>query len=389
MKGTWIAMCRSSERGGYYLERMTKKLTCIESFAGAGGMALGMHDAGFDVRLAFDLDADAVATYQTNLDSKCIQADANEISSTEILDAAEITKGELDLFCGGPPCQGFSKQRRGAHMLDDPRNILIRDFVRFVDEIGPNAFLLENVAIFGQKRGKPYLAELASALNEYDLYPHFYNGADYGIAQTRQRFVLVGIKRSLETVFEVPEPTVDQWVTVGEALAGLPEPPEDTSCHLDFANHCKTRISKENEVRFSFVPQGGGWQDIPWEYRLKCHQVADVKSGGWPDVYGRLEWDGYCPTITGGFDSFTRGRYGHPVANRAITPREAARLQGFPDWFEFKGNRSEVRRQLGNAVPPPLAKAIGTSIASAIRAQGSAKHPAQKLNAPIQESFGI
>lgn len=368
--------------------KMAKSLTCVESFAGAGGMALGMHDAGYDVRLAFDLDDDAVATYNANLDSECIKADANEIRSAEILERIGLKRGELDLFCGGPPCQGFSKQRRGAHILDDPRNVLIRDFVRFVDELSPRTFLLENVAIFGQKRGQPYLAELAVALREYDFFPHFYNCADYGIAQTRQRFVLVGVKRDLQTTFKIPNPTVSKWLTVGQALQGLPEPPEDGSCHPDFANHRKTNISKDNELRFSFVPQGGGWQDIPWELRLKCHQT-DVKSGGWPDVYGRLKLDGYCPTITGGFDSFTRGRYGHPIANRAITPREAARLQGFPDWFVFKGNRSEVRRQLGNAVPPPLANAIGLSIADAIRSEGKVKHAIRRMNVPIQESLGI
>jgi DNA (cytosine-5)-methyltransferase 1 len=125
-------------------------------------------------------------------------------------------------------------------------------------------------------------------------------------------------------------------------------------------------MNKANLERFSYVPQGGGWQDIPFEKRLKCHQVADTKKGGWPDVYGRLRADGQAPTITGGFDSVSRGRYGHPVENRAITPREAARLQGFPDWYIFHGNRHEVRHQIGNAVPAPLALEIGKAIIAAL-----------------------
>ena len=109
------------------------------------------------------------------------------------------------------------------------------------------------------------------------------------------------------------------------------------------------------------------------ELRLKCHQTVDTKSGGWPDVYGRLRWDGQAPTITAGFDSFTRGRYGHPRQDRALTPREAARLQGFPDGFVFSGNRWDVRSQIGNAVPPPLARELGRTIAACLLQSESAE----------------
>ena len=135
-------------------------------------------------------------------------------------------------------------------------------------------------------------------------------------------------------------------------MRGLPEPPEDY----------RAKVTPINIERFSHVPQGGGWWDIPEKLRLRCHRDVDRRSGGWPDVYGRLKIDGQAPTITGGFDSFTRGRYGHPLQNRPLTPREAARLQGFPDDFRFSGTRWDVRSQIGNAVPPPLAAAIGGSI---------------------------
>lgn len=128
-------------------------------------------------------------------------------------------------------------------------------------------------------------------------------------------------------------------------------------------------MSAINLERFSHVPQGGGWQDIPYELRLACHQRADPSKGGWPDVYGRLRWDGQAPTITGGFDSYTRGRYGHPQYDRPLTAREAARLQGFPDDFVFCGNRGAVRKQIGNAVPVPLARAFGEAIAHALVGQ--------------------
>lgn len=336
--------------------------TCIESFCGAGGMAIGLKEASYTIKAAFDLNEAAVQTYTGSIGPEAFVANASLLSASELAEHAGLKPGELTLFTGGPPCQGFSKQRRGAHVFDDPRNQLIRDYIRFVEYLKPKSFILENVAIFGQKRGKVYLDELAVILSDYKLYPNFYNSADYGVAQTRQRFILVGIRKDFDLPYIKPKPTVKTWLTVGEVLKGLPEPPGDYKVHPEFYNHQRARVTQINIDRFSHVPQGGGWQDIPFDMRLDCHKKADVKSGGWPDVYGRLKWDGQCPTITGGFDSFTRGRYGHPLKDRPLTPREAARLQGFPDCVNFKGPRQEVRYQIGNAVPPPLAKAIGAQI---------------------------
>lgn len=342
-----------------------KKLSCIESFCGAGGMGLGLQSAGFDVKLAFDLNEDAIETYKHGVDQRCMVADASKVSAEELLERADLRPGEVDVFTGGPPCQGFSKQRRGAHIFDDPRNLLIKNYIQFVKASKAKAFVLENVAIFGQKRGKVYLEELARELCEYRLFPHFYKCSEYGLAQSRERFIMVGIHKDFSRPFIIPKPSPKRK-TVGETIGDLPEPPLDYSEHPDFANHQRARVTSINIERFSHVPQGGGWQDIPYDLRLDCHKKANTKSGGWPDVYGRLEWDGLCPTITGGFDSFTRGRYGHPIYDRPLTPREAARLQGFPDAVRFFGTRQEVRYQIGNAVPPPLAEVIGKEIANVL-----------------------
>lgn len=340
-------------------------LTSIESFCGAGGMALGLTEAGFDVQLAFDNDPAHVRTYNHNIGHKARVLDASKVKGADLLDMTGIRLGELDLFSGGPPCQGFSKQRRGAAYLDDPRNCLVLDFARITVEMMPRAFLFENVAIFGQKRGAPFVAEIASILSDYDISCFQVCGSDFGLAQTRTRFLMIGVRGDQGAAPSALD-TRDDYVTVRDVIGDLPPPPADYGVHQDILNHQKCRITALNEERFSHVPQGGGWQDIPWELRLPCHKVADVKSGGWPDVYGRLEWDGQCPTITVGFDSFTRGRYGHPSQHRAITPREAARLQGFPDTFHFLGNRMDVRTQIGNAVPPPLASAAGRAVAKAL-----------------------
>ena len=177
---------------------------------------------------------------------------------------------------------------------------------------------------------------------------------------------MIGILKSCDADVPVIEKT-SEWRSVRDVIGQVPPPPSDYSEHPDHPNHIKCKITKINEERFSHVPQGGGWQDIPFDIRLPCHQVADPTKGGWPDVYGRLRWDDQCPTITAGFDSFTRGRYGHPEQHRSLTLHEGALLQGFPGNFRFYGTRHDVRLQIGNAVAPPVAKAAAEALARALQ----------------------
>jgi DNA (cytosine-5)-methyltransferase 1 len=342
---------------------MRARPTCVDLFCGAGGLSLGLRRAGFAVRAAADTDAAAVATYARNLGGHAVVADVSTLGAADVLELGRLAPGELDLLAGGPPCQGFSKQKRGAH-LGDRRNALVLELLRLVGELRPRAFLLENVSQLAQARGRHLVDEFRRL--DYDLSGHLYVAADYGVAQSRERFVMVGLERGSAGRFRPPAPTSPDWPTVGAVIGGLPDPPADHSDHPDYPNHQAARVTPINVERFSHVPQGGGWQDIPWDLRLPCHRTVDVRRGGWPDVYGRLRWDGQCPTITGGFDSFTRGRYGHPLRDRPLTPREAARLQGFPDDFVFSGTRYDVRHQIGNAVPVPLAEAIGGAIVRAL-----------------------
>jgi DNA (cytosine-5)-methyltransferase 1 len=343
--------------------------TCIDAFCGAGGLSLGLGRAGFDVRAAFDLDQPSVETYALNQGEQVFQADVRDLTWDRLSDS--VGGEPVDFLAGGPPCQGFSKQRRGAH-LGDKRNALVLEFLRLVEEGEPRAFLLENVPQIAQIRGG-HLVDRFHGLANYRLSGHFYIAADYGLAQVRERFVMVGIRSDVDGSFVSPAPTTPKpwWPTVGDTIGDLPEPPSDYSEHPEFPNHQAARVTQLNIERFSYVPEGGGWRDIPFDLRLKCHQVIDTSKGGWPDVYGRLCWDGQCPTITGGFDSFTRGRYGHPRVDRPLTPREAARLQGFPDEYQFLGTRHDVRHQIGNAVPVPLATAIGGAIRAALADEGA------------------
>lgn len=339
----------------------------VDAFCGPGGLSVGLTASGFDVAAAFDNDYWSVQTYQKNLGAHGFEADARCVTGDELRSKAGVD--EIDLLAGGPPCQGFSKQKRGAH-LGDPRNSLVLEFLRLVEETRPRAFLMENVAMMAQVRGA-HLVDRFHALVNYSLTGHFYVAADYGVAQTRQRFVLVGIRDDQLGDFEIPVPStpVPHWPTVGQVIGDLPDPPADYKDHPDFPNHQAARVTRQNIERFSHVPEGGGWQDIPFELRLPCHQKVDTSRGGWPDVYGRLRWDGQCPTITGGFDSFTRGRYGHPRSDRPLTPREAARLQSFPDSHVFLGTRHDIRHQIGNAVPPKLAEQISAQVLRALNGE--------------------
>jgi DNA (cytosine-5)-methyltransferase 1 len=343
------------------LKKKSGTYRVIEGFCGPGGMSLGLKQAGFEIARAFDIDPPSIETHNQNLGNHGIVSDAKKVNGFTLLKELGIKRGELDLFAGGPPCQGFSKQKKGAH-LGDIRNDLVAEYIRIVNEIHPRFFFFENVAIFGQKRGKHYVALMHETFREYEISSRFINSADFGLAQARERFLVVGRRRDVSGAFSFPDRIVKHHTTIGEVLRGLPEPPADFSVHPRWPNHQKANVTDINILRFSHVPQGGGWKDIPEELRLPCHQKVDTDKGGWPDVYGRLEWNGVCPTITGGFDSFTRGRYGHPLQNRALTPREAARIQGFPDDYVFCGNRGDVRSQIGNAVPPPVAFGVGSYI---------------------------
>lgn len=353
------------------MNKLRNSLTCIETFSGAGGMSLGLISAGLSVQAAFDIDPWAVESYRKNISDHCTVRNIREVHGNELL--SELGLKELDVLSGGPPCQGFSKQKRGAHLKEDERNDLVREYVRLIEETHPKAFIFENVQIFGQKRGKNLIDYLETRLSKYAIYRFFVYASDFGLAQRRGRFMMIGIHQNVSKL--VPVLAKANYVaTVRDAIQDLPPPPDDFTEHPEIANHIKSRITSLNEERFRHVPQGGGWPDIPKHLRLNCHNGMDKSKGGWPDVYGRLEWCGQAPTITAGFDSFTRGRYGHPEQHRSLTLREGARLQGFPDHFRFYGTRHDMRLQIGNAVPPPLAKAVGEAVIRVLRNDSTLPH---------------
>jgi len=341
-----------------------KKLTAIDCFSGAGGLSLGLSQAGFQLSWAFDSSQKAIDTHNRNLGNHAVCLKAEDLTSDRLAKLKDQI-GECTLVAGGPPCQGFSRQRRGADL--DPRNDLVNVFFSIVKYLNPQFFLLENVPALQGPRGKPYLEALHRSAEEsgYIVHTSILNAADFGVAQVRRRFFAVGERSVGLSNYEFPKPLVTSanYKTVREAIGNLPDPA--VSVQGLPANHEIGNVSPLNIRRISYVPQGGGREFIPDELKLKCHRVS-VEVAGHRNVYGRLTWDRPANTITTKCNSFTRGMFAHPSADRNITMREAARLQGFPDDFVFSGSRVDVAHQVGNAVPPPLAQAMGKSILSAL-----------------------
>lgn len=337
------------------------KPIAIDAYAGAGGLTLGLERAGFRVALAFDNDPISVDTHRKNIPGNVALLDAAVIGGAELLDRAGVQRGEVDLLAGGPPCQGFSLQRRGAR--HDQRNLLVLRFLEWITQVMPKSFLIENVPSIRGVRGRELMGtvEQAAAGLGFTLYATILDAAFYGIAQRRRRAFLVGVRRGLR--FEWPEPSTSELLTVQHAISDLPSPPLDGSPHREIPNHYReARLSALNRERIRHVPEGGGREDLPSHLWLSCHANGHRHL----DTYGRLSWAEVSSTITARFDSFTRGRFGHPTEDRSITLREGARLQGFPDEFVFLGNREQGARMIGNAVPPPLAEALGHSLLRAL-----------------------
>jgi DNA (cytosine-5)-methyltransferase 1 len=339
------------------------RFTCVDSFSGAGGLSLGLSEAGFDVLLSFDINKKCIETLQSNpkyFKHPTLCEDIRNMLNGNLLAQISMKQGELFLLAGGPPCQGFSVQRIGDD--SDSRNELVLLYGRLVDEVRPMFFVMENVPGIQGKRGKAILSKLITKMESagYRVHKQLVDAEDYGVPQRRKRIVLVGERDDIGSDYAFPKPTGEKR-TVRDAIAFLPPPPEDGKPHLDYPLHRRDRLSAKNLQRINSLQQGQGRDFLPEDLLTDCHKV-DSAIIGHRNVYGRMAWDDVAPTITARFDSFTRGLFGHPDQPRSISLCEGALLQTFPLDYSFKGSKIEIARQIGNAVPPKLAKAIGESI---------------------------
>ena len=339
------------------------RYTCIDSFCGAGGLGLGLSRAGFDILLSFDIEQKCIDTLKKNqqyIRHPAEAADINDLLNGVLMDKCQLNRGELFLLAGGPPCQGFSVLRHGDDQ--DPRNQLVLRYAQLINELYPMYFVMENVSGLGGKRGRAVLDELVSSVEEigYNVHVRQLDAQMFGVPQRRRRYIIIGERKDLGNNYVYPT-DVGYRVTVRDTIGNLPVPPMDGSDHPDYVFHRRDKLSKTNLLRIQSIKEGQCSADIPMDLRAKSRQPGG-SGKGFPSVYGRMAWDDVAPTITARFDSFTRGKFGHPEDDRTISLREGAMLQTFPDDYYFTGNKVDVARQIGNAVPPVMAEAIGRSI---------------------------
>lgn len=332
----------------------------IDLFSGAGGLTQGLKQAGFNVIGAVEIDRVFADSYSMNHPrTRLINSDICNLSLDDAAREWKITAGELDLLAGCPPCQGFSKigtRNKGAR-LEDKRNDLVFQVIRFSDYFQPKVIMIENVPALAKD---DRMKKITNHLKEkgYNIDIRILNTENYEVPQRRNRMILLASRLGqLEVQTEFENITVAK--TVGDVL---PKIEQKHSSNDPLWNYKVNRTEKINKM-ISLIPKNGGSRvDLPPEYELECHK----KTKGFKDVYGRMSWDKPSPTITCGCISPSKGRFLHPEENRAINLREAASLQTFPYnyRFSFKKGRQGVATMIGNALPPKFIEYQGRVIKS-------------------------
>lgn len=348
----------------------------LDLFAGAGGFSAGLDEVkNMKTVLAVDFDIYATETFNKNFkDAYVITGDiTNQTIKNEIIKVAKERK--VNMIVGGPPCQGFSLKGKNLG-FDDPRNFLFLEYYDLVKEIKPEIFVIENVKnLLNSESGyfKDQIIDKFSSLG-YIINYGVLNAKNFGVPESRERAIIIG---SLTRSIDLPIGN-SKNVTVRDAISDLAylESGEGVfECDYindsqssyqkklrgkKLYNHMATNHSKVALEKLSMIPPEGDKSSLPKELHGKQKFAT---------TWSRLQWDTYSPTIDTRFDTPANGRNSHPFLNRSITPREAARIQSFKDDFIFYGPKSSVCKQIGNAVPPLLAKAIGNSIALAYQTE--------------------
>ncbi|MGN0707798.1 MAG: DNA cytosine methyltransferase [Faecalibacterium sp.] len=339
----------------------------ISLFSGGMGLDLGLLQAGIEIAIGQDFDAACVQTIQKN-GHKAILGDIRALEPEQLLSACDMTFGEPFLICGGPPCQPFSTAGKRLG-INDPRGSLFREYVRIIDVIRPRFFVMENVkglisAPLKDENGNntggkviDVILEEFSKLN-YKTVFGVLDAVNYGVPQFRERFVLIGsrdhedIFLPIPTHFQTHQNAANRWVTLGETIRDLENNPGECA---EFS---------ESRLRYlHIIPEGGNWKNLPDEIQKEAMGGAYHSGGGKVGFYRRLSYDQPSPTIvTSPIQKATM--MCHPTKDRPLSVMEYARIQQFPDNWEFTGTMVEKYRQIGNAVPIGLAKAVGEAIVS-------------------------
>lgn len=369
--------------------------TAVDLFAGAGGLAEGFRQAGFACRVANDFDESASHTFrQAFPESTYLTGAIQDITNEQLLDAANLRKGDLDVLVGGPPCQAFSvyNHQRGMH---DERSGLFREYLRVVRGLMPRAVVMENVTGITSVEDGRAVEEIHTSLKRlgYIVEHRVLRAEEYGVPQERRRIFFVGLRDGGSIRWPIPthygkdDPGLFgplnrlPHVTVWDAISDLPPLKiEEGTEECDYTcspksdyqkllragatklyNHVAPYLAPINLQRLKHIPPGGSWRDIPTQ--LLPAGMRTARRSDHTKRYGRLEKSGLTSTILTKCDLHW-GAFIHPDQERTLTVREAARCQSFPDRFRFTGSRVDQFRQVGNAVPPLLAQAVAQSVRS-------------------------
>jgi DNA (cytosine-5)-methyltransferase 1 len=365
-------------------------MTAVDLFAGCGGISAGLRAAGFNILAGIDSEQISLSTFGRNFGKdRAHSYDLSEIEPEILRRLLKLRKRELTILAGGPPCQGFSKNVPRKHRyLTDPRNKLVSRFLDFVEELEPQAVLLENVAEMKNGFDQTYSLEILERLHDlkYSVAHGVLRAEDFGVPQRRRRAFFVGVRTRGSVALPqathagvpsllAPQAFVSVWDAIGDlpsltagggqepcdygSPAGTPFQRKMRANSRRLYNHVSRSLRPEQLRRLASLEPGEAMRDLPDELRPQS---------GYSGAYGRLTKDMLAPTMTRWLFHPGSGRFGHPVDVRTITIREAARLQAFDDRFRFQGSFIQQSHQIGNAVPPLLAEAVARALIDQIRA---------------------
>lgn len=337
------------------------KYPVISLFSGGLGMDLGLIQAGLDVRVSQDFDKNCVATIKHNVEHTVVPGDIKKLfeddpSGSFLLDAAGLKRGEAFLVVGGPPCQSFSNAGKRLG-LSDLRGTLFQEFAKAIDIARPRFFVMENVPTIGTKSMPGVLELMLEAFESlnYSVVYGVVDASEHGTPQARKRMIFIGSRDGEEiSLPSASHGSIDQGLrpkmTVRDAIGDLITKPGPCAV-----------FSEKTQKYIPLIPTGGNWRDLPANLQPIAMGKAYESGGGKTGFFRRLGWDGQSPTlVTSPVQKMSL--LAHPTENRPLSVREYARIQGFPDNWEFQGALAAQYRQIGNAVAVPVGRAIGNHL---------------------------
>ncbi|MDV2963862.1 DNA (cytosine-5-)-methyltransferase [Shewanella algae] len=337
------------------------KIVGVDLFCGAGGLTRGLLDAGILVSAGLDIESSCKYAYESNNGAKFYSKDITTLTSDEL--QSMYSDGDIRLLAGCAPCQPFSTYSQGRDVKKDKKWPLLYAFARLIDETEPHLVTMENVPDVTKHEVYHDFVETLKDQG-YNVWAGTVYCPDYGIPQTRSRHVLLASK--LGPINLLPKThTPENYITVRQVLTeqALPKLKAGMETESDRL-HKAAGLSELNMKRMKASKPGGSWKDWPENLVAECHKKPSGKT--YSGVYSRMSWDAPAPTMTTQFFGFGNGRFGHPKENRAISLREGAIFQTFPEWYEFVNKESPIQistvgKMIGNAVPPRLGNVIGQS----------------------------